>query len=180
MPDLNRVQLMGRLTFDPELRRIPSGTAVTELRMAVNRSWQGRDGERREEVLYIDVTAWDRQAETCCQILHKGSLIFVEGALKMDQWDDKSTGEKRSKIRVQADRVQFLDSRRDGAGGQGGDAGGGADEYEAPPMREPSPRRAAPQRGADSRGAGRDEYPRAAPSRAAVEPDHGNDDDIPF
>ena len=178
MPDLNRVQLMGRLTFDPELRRIPSGTAVTELRMAVNRSWQGRDGDRREEVLYIDVTAWDRQAETCCQILRKGSLIFVEGALKMDQWDDKTTGEKRSKIRVQADRVQFLDSRRDGGGGPGG--GGADDEYEAPPMREPSPRRAAPQRAADSRGAGRDDYHRGAPSRAAVEPDHGNDDDIPF
>ena len=180
MPDLNRVQLMGRLTFDPELRRIPSGTAVTELRMAVNRSWQGRDGERREEVLYIDVTAWDRQAETCCQILHKGSLIFVEGSLKMDQWEDKTTGEKRSKIRVQADRVQFLDSRRDGGGGPA-QGGGADDEYGAPPMRESSPRRAAPQRAADSRGAGRDDFPRtAAPSRAAVEPDNGNDDDIPF
>ncbi|MDR3619956.1 MAG: single-stranded DNA-binding protein [Paludisphaera borealis] len=180
MPDLNRVQLMGRLTFDPELRRIPSGTAVTELRMAVNRSWQGRDGDRREEVLYIDVTAWDRQAETCCQILRKGSLIFVEGSLKMDQWDDKTTGEKRSKMRVQADRVQFLDSRRDGGGGGSG-GGMGDDEYGAPPMQEPAPRRAAPQRAAESRGPARDDFPRAsAPSRAAVEPDHGNDDDIPF
>jgi single-strand DNA-binding protein len=174
MPDLNRVQLMGRLTFDPELRRIPSGTAVTELRMAVNRSWQGRDGDRREEVLYIDVTVWDRQAETCCQALRKGSLIFVEGSLKMDQWDDKTTGEKRSKIRVQADRVQFLDSRRDGGG-----AGAGDDDYGAP-AHEPAPRRSAPPRSADSRGAGRDDYSRAsAPSRAVVEPDHG-DDDIPF
>ncbi len=180
MPDLNRVQLMGRLTFDPELRRIPNGTAVTELRMAVNRSWQGRDGDRREEVLYIDVTTWDRQAETCCQILRKGSLIFVEGSLKMDQWEDKTTGDKRSKIRVQADRVQSRDSRRDGGGGPG--QGGGADEeYDAPSMRgESSPRRAAPQRAADSRAGGRDDFPSAAPGRAAVEPDHGNDDDIPF
>jgi single-strand DNA-binding protein len=178
MPDLNRVQLMGRLTFDPELRRIPSGTAVTELRMAVNRSWQGREGDRREEVLYIDVTAWDRQAETCCQILRKGSLIFVEGSLRMDQWDDKTTGEKRSKIRVQADRVQFLDSRR-GEGGQGY-GGAGDEEYGAPPMREPAPRRSAPQSGGDFRGPGRGDSPRSAPSRAAVEPDHGNDDDIPF
>lgn len=184
MADLNRVLLMGRLTFDPELRRIPSGTAVTELRMAVNRSWQGRDGERREEVLYIDVTAWDRQAETCCQILRKGSLIFVEGSLKMDQWDDKTTGEKRSKIRVQADRVQFLDSRR---GDSGGERGGGDEEYGVPPMRESSSnyRRSAPQPAPESRGAangpGRGGFPPSnSGGRAAVEPDLGNDDDIPF
>ena len=84
MPDLNKVFLMGRLTFDPELRRIPSGTAVTELRMATSRSWTGRDGERREETLFIDVTVWDRQAETCCQYLRKGSSIHVEGYLRVD------------------------------------------------------------------------------------------------
>ena len=77
MPDLNKVFLMGRLTFDPELRRIPSGTAVTELRMATSRSWTGRDGERREETLFIDVTVWDRQAETCCQYLRKGSAAMA-------------------------------------------------------------------------------------------------------
>ncbi len=66
MPDLNKVFLMGNLTFDPELRRTPGGTAVTELRMATNRSWTGRDGERREETLFIDVTVWDRSAENCC------------------------------------------------------------------------------------------------------------------
>src|SRR5271166_2260501 len=141
MPDLNKVFLMGRLTFDPELRRIPSGTAVTELRMASSRSWTGRDGERREETLFIDVTVWDRQAETCCQYLRKGSSIHVEGYLKMDTWDDKTTGEKRSKIRVQADRVQFLDSRR----GDGGDVGGAGDDEmgaPAPAVREPASRRA--------------------------------------
>ena len=78
--------------------------------MATSRSWTGRDGERREETLFIDVTVWDRQAETCCQYLRKGSSIHVEGSLRMDTWDDKTTGEKRSKIRVQADRVQFLDA----------------------------------------------------------------------
>ena len=119
MADLNKVFLMGRLTFDPELRRTPGGTAVTELRLATTRTWQGRDGERREETLFIDVTVWDRQAENCCQFLRKGSRIHVEGSLKMDTWDDKNTGEKRSKIRVHADRVQFLDSRRgDSAAGQ--------------------------------------------------------------
>ena len=73
MADLNKVFLMGRLTFDPELRRTPSGTAVSELRMATSRSWTGRDGERREEKLFIDVTVWDRQAENCCQYLKKGA-----------------------------------------------------------------------------------------------------------
>ena len=120
MADLNKVFLMGRLTFDPELRRTPSGTAVTELRLATTRSWSGRDGERREETLFIDVTVWDRQAENCCQYLRKGSSVHVEGSLKMDTWDDKNTGEKRSKILVHADRVQFLDSRRGDSGGRDG------------------------------------------------------------
>ncbi|WP_337174105.1 single-stranded DNA-binding protein [Paludisphaera sp.] len=181
MPDLNRVQLMGRLTFDPELRRTPSGTAVSELRMAVNRSWQGRDGERREEVLYIDVTVWDRQAETCCQSLRRGSLIFVEGSLKMDQWDDKTTGEKRSKVRVQADRVQFLDPRRDAGGG--GYGGGAEDEFGgAPPRESAPPRRARPEpardRGGYDDGPPRGYTPANPGGRAAVAPDP--DDDIPF
>jgi single-strand DNA-binding protein len=145
MADLNKVFLMGRLTFDPELRRTTGGTAVTELRMATTRSWSGRDGERREETLFIDVTVWDRQAENCCQFLRKGSAIHVEGSLKMDTWDDKTTGEKRSKIRVHADRVQFLDGRRGESGGGGGD-----DEYSS---REPAPRRGAGA-GASGRGGG--------------------------
>src|SRR5580698_10521143 len=140
MADLNKVFLMGRLTFDPELRRTPTGTAVTELRLATTRSWSGRDGERREEMLFIDVTVWDRQAENCCQYLRKGSGVHVEGSLKMDTWDDKTTGEKRSKIRVNADRVQFLDSRR---GDGGGGTGGADDDYgsAAPPARDQAGRR---------------------------------------
>jgi single-strand DNA-binding protein len=146
MADLNKVFLMGRLTSDPELRRTPSGTAVTELRMATTRSWPGRDGERREETLFIDVTVWDRQAENCCQYLRKGSSIHVEGSLRMDSWEDKNTGEKRSKIRVTADRVQFLDSRRtEGASGPGPDDDYGAS---AAPARDAGTRRgAAPSRG---------------------------------
>ena len=110
--------------------------------MATSRSWTGRDGERREETLFIDVTVWDRQAETCCQYLRKGSSIHVEGYLRVDSWDDKTTGEKRSKIRVQADRVQFLDSRRSDGGGES--AAAGDDELGGPPaaVREPVPRRA--------------------------------------
>jgi single-strand DNA-binding protein len=137
MADLNRVFLMGSLTFDPELRRTPSGTAVAELRLVTSRSWMSREGERREEKLFIDVTVWDRQAEICCERLKKGSGIHVEGSLKMDTWEDKSTGEKRSKIRVQADRVQFLDSRR----GDSPTEPGGSSDDEMNAGRESSPRR---------------------------------------
>jgi single-strand DNA-binding protein len=151
MADLNKVFLMGRLTFDPELRYAPSGSAVTELRLAINRVWTGRDGDRKEEVLFIDVTVWDRQAENSCQYLKKGSQVHIEGALKMDTWDDKTTGEKRSKIKVQAERVQFLDRRAD--------AGGAPDqEYSAAPAREQSPRRSpatTPEGRGPSNGAGR-------------------------
>lgn len=184
MPDLNKVFLMGRLTFDPELRRTPSGTAVTELRLATNRSWPGRDGERREETLFMDVTVWDRQAENCCQYLRKGSSIHVEGFLRMDTWDDKTTGEKRSKVRVHADRVQFLDSRR---GDMSSAAGSMDDEASAPPPREPAPRRGSAQGYSEPRGAGNGAAPaRSGPpsggasrGRPAAEPDD-REEDIPF
>ena len=189
MADLNRVFLMGRLTFDPELRRTPSGTAVAELRMATSRSWQGRDGERREETLFIDVTVWDRQAETCCQYLRKGSSIHVEGYLKMDTWDDKTTGEKRSKIRVQADRVQFLDGRRGDAGNDAGDAGYDDAAGSAPAARDSSSRRAGGAGYADTRGQTNGAGPGAARSssptsasrpRPASEPEERDEEDIPF
>jgi single-strand DNA-binding protein len=185
MADLNKVFLMGRLTFDPELRRTPSGTAVTELRMAINRAWSGRDGERREEALFIDVTVWDRQAETCCQYLRKGSAIHVEGSLRVDTWDDKTTGEKRSKIRVYADRVQFLDSRR---GDAGNDIGSGADDEmqgPLPAVRDQAPRRSGtgsnesrPSNG----GPGRSSLPPSTTprSRPAAEPEERDEEDIPF
>lgn len=191
MADLNKVFLMGRLTFDPELRRTPSGSAVTELRMATTRSWSGRDGERREETLFIDVTVWDRQAETCCQFLRKGSAVHVEGSLKMDTWDDKNTGEKRSKVKVQAERVQFLDSRRaDGGGGAGAGAGGGGMDDEMAPPRESAPRRGgpAPMRG-PSGGYGEPRSPGNGPTRSYPSPgpsgppqmdDDHEEDDIPF
>jgi len=189
MADLNKVFLMGRLTFDPELRRTPSGSAVTELRMATTRAWSGRDGERREETLFIDVTVWDRQAETSCQFLKKGSSVHVEGYLKVDTWDDKDTGAKRSKIRVVADRVQFLDSRRSDT--SSGTGGMGMDEEMAPPARDPGMRRgnAAPSRGPSggygeprgpNNGPSRSSYPSAAPSGPPHFDDDRGEDDIPF
>jgi single-strand DNA-binding protein len=192
MADLNKVFLMGRLTFDPELRRTAGGTAVTELRLATTRSWSGRDGERREETLFIGVTVWDRQAENCCQYLKKGSTVHVEGSLKMDTWDDKNTGEKRSKILVHADRVQFLDSRRGDSGG--GTGGGPDDDYSAAPptARDSSARRSgtSPARGSggpsepreSANGPGRSAYPSTGASDTHAPGDHveAEEDDIPF
>lgn len=185
MADLNKVFLMGRLTFDPELRRTPGGTAVTELRMATSRTWAGRDGERREEKLFIDVTVWDRQAENCCQYLHKGSPIHVEGFLKMETWDDKNTGEKRSKIRVQAERVQFLEARR---GEAANDAGSPSEDDSYTASREQSSRRAAPAESVDSRGPGNGAIPNRPPlpasppprARPSAEPEDRDEEDIPF
>jgi single-strand DNA-binding protein len=185
MADLNRVFLMGRLTFDPELRRTPSGTAVTELRLATSRSWQARDGERREETLYVDVTVWDRQAETCCQYLRKGSAVHVEGSLRMDTWEDKNTGEKRSKIRVHADRVQFLDARRGESAGSGGggedDLGGSA---ESPRRAATTSSRSAPSAATESHvtpnGAGAPGYSAPAAQDHPAATDEGAEDDVPF
>src|SRR3954451_1040554 len=110
MADLNKVFLMGRLTFDPELRYTPNGSAVSDLRLATSRSWTGKDGERKADKLFIDVTVWNRQAEICCQYLKKGRQIHVEGYLRSESWESP-TGEKRSKVKVEAERVQFLDRR---------------------------------------------------------------------
>ncbi len=179
MAQLNKVYLMGNLTRDPELRRLPSGSAVTELGLALNRTYNGKDGERREEVTYVDVTVWDRQAETCAEYLKKGRPVFVEGYLKMDQWDDKSTGEKRSKLKIQADRVQFL-------GGRDGSGPGGDDDFSAPAPREAAPRRPAPESrgqggGTSSRGyaPSNNAPPARRPPPPPVESD-GDEDDIPF
>lgn len=117
MASLNKVFLIGNLTRDPELRYTPNGAAVTDLGLAVNRLYSTREGERREETLFIDVTVWNRQAETCCQYLRKGRPVHVEGYLRMDTWDDRTTGEKRSKIKIEAERVQFLDRREEAGGG---------------------------------------------------------------
>jgi single-strand DNA-binding protein len=188
MADLNKVFLMGSLTFDPELRRTPSGTAVTELRMATSRSWPGRDGERREEKLFIDVTVWDRQAENCCQFLRKGSSVHVEGFLRLDSWEDKNTGEKRSRLRVTAERVQFLDSRRTEGASSGPD-----DDYGSSPApaRDTGSRRAAAQnRGTGGYGeppgpgngpAGADMHISETLNHRGAEPAGGGEaEDIPF
>jgi single-strand DNA-binding protein len=163
MANVNKVILIGRLTRDPELRYTPKQTPVTELGLAINRPvGGGEDGERREETTFVDVTVWDRQAENCCQYLSKGRTVYVEGSLRLDTWDDKTSGEKRSKLRVVAQLVQFLD------GGRRDDPGR--------PQDLDSPRSSEPQRPAPARAAS--PAPAAAPSSTAAAPDH--DEDIPF
>jgi len=108
MASLNRVLLIGNLTKDPELRYTPQGTAVVNLRLAVNRRFRSsKSQELKEETCFITAVVWDRQAESCNQYLHKGSPVFIEGRLQSRSWEDNS-GQKRNVIEVRAERVQFL------------------------------------------------------------------------
>jgi single-strand DNA-binding protein len=109
MASFNKVLLIGNLTRDPELRYTPQGTAVVNLRLAVNRKFRDKNQETKEEVCFITAVVWDKQAETCNQYLHKGSPVLVEGRLQSRSWEDNA-GQKRSVIEVRAERVQFLGS----------------------------------------------------------------------
>ena len=126
MPNYNKVMLMGRLTRDPEVRYSANGTAITNIGLAVNRNWRNQDGQTQEEVTCVDVTAFGKRGEAVGQYLKKGRPIFIEGHLRMDQWDDKQTGQKRSKLAIIMDAFEFIDSRGEGEGGGGNFSGGGA------------------------------------------------------
>jgi single-strand DNA-binding protein len=154
MASFNKVILLGNLTRDPEVRYTPKGSAVCDLGMAVNRAYTLDNGEKREEVTYVDVTLWARLAEIAGEYLKKGRPVFIEGRLQLDTWDDKQSGQKRSKLRVIGETMQLLGSRPS-SGGSGGSPDSG-DEDRAPRARASAP------------------PPKAA---AAAEPD---DDEIPF
>lgn len=119
MANLNKVMLIGNLTRDPELRFTPKGTAVADIAIAINRIWNNEAGQRQEETTFVDVTLWGRQAELAQQYLTKGRGIYVEGRLQMDTWDDKTTGQKRSKLKVIGENLQFLPDGRANAGNAG-------------------------------------------------------------
>ena len=157
MASFNKVILAGNLTRDPELRYTPKGTAIAKIGLAVNRVWTNEAGEKKEEVTFVDVDVFGRTAENVGQYMRKGRPILVEGRLKLDQWDDKQTGQKKSKLGVVAENVQFLGSSKDGESGGGG----------APA----APRAARP-------------APAAAPSAPPAEPVEGDgppeSDDVPF
>ena len=117
MASFNKVILLGNLTRDPEVRYTPKGSAVCDLGIAVNRSYTLDSGEKREEVTFVDVVLWSRLAEIAGEYLKKGRPVFIEGRLQLDTWDDKQSGQKRSKLRVIGETMQLLGGRPPGAGG---------------------------------------------------------------
>jgi single-strand DNA-binding protein len=166
MKGFNKVILAGNLTRDPELRYTPRGMAVARLGLAVNRSWKDSEtGEMKEEVTFVDVDAWGKQAEIIAQYLKKGRPILVEGRLKLDSWEDKNTKEKKSKLGVVLETFTFLDSGQTREGGMGGAPAGG--DY--PPRQAPAQRPARPMQ--------------SAPPQQASSPEQEmppEDDDVPF
>ena len=112
MSSLNKVILIGNLTRDPELKYLPSGTAVCDMGLAINEKYKNSEGDLQEKTVFVDVVAWKNQAETCSSYLTKGSLVMIEGGLQLDQWKTKE-GENRSKLKVCAQRVQFMDTKKD-------------------------------------------------------------------
>jgi single-strand DNA-binding protein len=154
MANLNKVMLIGNLTRDPELRHTPKGTAVAELGLAINRVWRDEQNQKQEETTFVDVTLWGRQAELAQQYLTKGNPVYIEGRLNLDTWDDKATGQKRSKLKVIGENLQFLPK---------GAPGGTTDRPQQAASRPPQQRSGPPQ------GAS-----------AAPADDFQEDDDIPF
>jgi single-strand DNA-binding protein len=169
MPNYNKVLLMGNLTRDVELKYTPSNMAVANIGIAVNRKYKGNDGEMKEETTFVDCEAWAQTAENLSKWFSKGRPIFLEGRLKLDQWQDKEGG-NRSKLKVVVENFQFVDSKSGGgAGGGGGGAGGGGDYADAP--QASSSRRAPAASGAGKQQANTYTGPTHEPLA---------DDDIPF
>lgn len=126
MASFNKVILVGNLTRDPQVKYTTGGTAVTELGLAVSRQWfDKQSNQKKEETTFVDVTLWGRTAEVAGEYLAKGRPVLIEGRLQLDSWDDKETGQKRSKLRVVGENMTMLGSRGDGGGGGGPSGGGG-------------------------------------------------------
>ena len=171
MASLNKVFLLGNLTRDPDLRALPSGSAVCEFGIAVNRRYMSSNGQEVEEPCFVDIVVWGRSAESCKQYLEKGSQVMIEGRLQLDQWEDRNGGGKRSRLRVIAEQVQFL-SRRPGGDGQQGGYGDGGQSYGG--GRQGG-------YGGQQGGMPRAPQPEMPPMPDnAFNPDEGMEDDIPF
>ena len=192
MANLNKVMLIGNLTRDPEIKYTPKGSAIAELGLAINRYWTTETGEKKEETTFVDVTLWGRQAEIAKEYLSKGKPVYIEGRLQLDTWDDKQTGQKRSKLRVTGEQMQLLGSRGDnaGSGGGGGSSNGGqsqqggGDEYDQRPQRQ-QPQQAQRSGGGNSGsgnsgGGGSYQQRGGGKPQPAAQPAVEEDDDIPF
>ncbi len=165
MASYNKVMIIGNLTRDPEIKYTPKGTAIADIGLAVNRNYTTESGEKREEVTFIDVTLWGRVAEIVGEYCKKGRPLFVEGRLQLDSWDDKATGQKRSKLKVVGENIQLLGSREGGS--SGGEHGEGRNEGRT--ENRPAQSRSAPSR------------PATPPQRPPADPDlDAPEDDIPF
>lgn len=139
MASFNKVILLGNLTRDPEVRYTPKGSAVCDLGLAVNRAYTLDNGEKREEVTFVDVVLWARLAEIAGEYLKKGRPVFIEGRLQLDTWDDKQSGQKRSKLRVIGETMQLLGSRPSGSGG----GEGGEEDRGSRPSKPAAPQKSA-------------------------------------
>jgi single-strand DNA-binding protein len=157
MANLNKVMIIGNVTRDPEVKYTPKGSAVTDLGIAVNRTYKVGE-ERKEEVTYVDVTLWGRLAEIAGEYCRKGKPVYIEGRLQLDSWEDKASGQKRSKLRVVGEEMQLLGPKMGGSS-----SGGGDEEYSERPARREQPSSG----GGFSRG--------SSPSQPPIE-----EDDIPF
>jgi single-strand DNA-binding protein len=177
MANYNRIVLVGNLTRDPQLKYLPSQMAVVEFGLAVNHKYRTRDGQDREEVLFIDCSCFGKGAEIINQYCQKGRPLLVEGRLKYDTWEDKQGGGKRSKHSVVVENFQLLGGR-DGGGGGGGGGGPPADAEMGAPVQSRGPARPPPQ------PARPPQSPAAAPQPASEPPysdqQQFNEDDIPF
>ncbi len=188
MGDFNKVMVLGRLTRDPEVRYTPSGTPVCDIGIAVGRRIGGGDSgtERREETTYVDVTLWRRQAELAGQYLAKGREIFIEGRLEMDSWEDRNTGQKRTKLKVVCENMQFVGGGGGAAGGNrpaGGQQYGGGNNYQQGGGYQSAPAQNDGGYGGGYQSAPQQSYNQAPPQESApMEPqfEPEDDDDIPF
>lgn len=169
MANFNKTLLMGNLTRDPEVRYTATGMAVADLGLAVNRRYRTADGQEHEETCFVNVTVWGKQAESCKQYLKKGRAVFIEGRLKFDEWE--KDGQKFNRLRVVAERVQFLGD----AGGRGGSAVPEGEVSKAPVAEVREPRREVV---SDSAGQGGEEE--AGEDGDEREPLGTDTDNLPF
>lgn len=176
MPNLNKVMLIGNLTRDPEVRYTPKGSAVTDIGMAINRNYTLDDGERREETTFVDVTFWGRQAEVIGEYMKKGRPMYVEGRLQLDQWEDKSSGQQRSRLKVIGENFQFLGGRDDQGGG-GAPRSGGQPSYSQQPPQQQMPAQQMP---AQQQPYAQQAPPQQQAPQQNYEPIRDEEDDIPF